>query len=301
VCLTKRKLLPKLAEPGDVPHADWSKAGYTSFDDCVSKNQDKSDPEAYCADIRRKLIGESLKETFNLEKTYIRLARLEERLSKLWQVRNRDVDALAKTVKAVAAVPSALKAHSLAESMIRAKYDAYNARYTQKSLSEFHKILKELLNYTRNIADYTKANLGKLATASSRQCSSITMLKENVDALEKAHNELMEWRKEFDNVLKGLDAKMLNEIKTLGEETSQLKEQLKEKNAKIMELESKLAEKVDKTVKETAEIRTELDNFKNKLKGNFKGHNPIVVKETADVTIGDPAKEMRETARKKRR
>jgi len=29
-------------------------ADYSSFDDCVSKNQEKDDPEAYCADIKRK-------------------------------------------------------------------------------------------------------------------------------------------------------------------------------------------------------------------------------------------------------
>ena len=31
-----------------IPFAD-----YKDFDDCVSKNQDKEDPEAYCAEIER--------------------------------------------------------------------------------------------------------------------------------------------------------------------------------------------------------------------------------------------------------
>ena len=30
-------------------------AGYKDFADCVAKNQDKSDPEAYCAVIMRKV------------------------------------------------------------------------------------------------------------------------------------------------------------------------------------------------------------------------------------------------------
>lgn len=30
-------------------------AGYESFDDCVRENQDKDDPEAYCAEIQRKV------------------------------------------------------------------------------------------------------------------------------------------------------------------------------------------------------------------------------------------------------
>lgn len=30
-------------------------AGYKDFDDCVEKNKDKKDPEAYCATIMRKV------------------------------------------------------------------------------------------------------------------------------------------------------------------------------------------------------------------------------------------------------
>lgn len=35
-------------------------AGYEDFDDCVRQNQDKSDPEAYCAAIQREAEGESM-------------------------------------------------------------------------------------------------------------------------------------------------------------------------------------------------------------------------------------------------
>jgi len=43
-------------------------AGYKDFDDCVAKNQDKRDPDAYCASIKRKAepekmgVGKSIKE-----------------------------------------------------------------------------------------------------------------------------------------------------------------------------------------------------------------------------------------------
>jgi len=36
-------------------------ADYTDFDDCVSKNSDKGDPEAYCAVVKRKVEGEKAK------------------------------------------------------------------------------------------------------------------------------------------------------------------------------------------------------------------------------------------------
>ena len=35
-------------------------ADYTDFDDCVSKNQDKDDPDAYCATIQRNVEGKSI-------------------------------------------------------------------------------------------------------------------------------------------------------------------------------------------------------------------------------------------------
>lgn len=34
---------------------------YKNFDDCVSKNQDKSSPEAFCASIQKKVEGEDIK------------------------------------------------------------------------------------------------------------------------------------------------------------------------------------------------------------------------------------------------
>lgn len=33
-------------------------AGYRDFDDCVRKNRDKNDPEAYCATIMRQVEGD---------------------------------------------------------------------------------------------------------------------------------------------------------------------------------------------------------------------------------------------------
>lgn len=34
-------------------------AGYKDFDSCVASNQDKRDPEAYCATIMRRVEGEA--------------------------------------------------------------------------------------------------------------------------------------------------------------------------------------------------------------------------------------------------
>jgi SPP1 gp7 family putative phage head morphogenesis protein len=43
-------------------------AGYSSFDDCVRKNRDKRDPEAYCASIMRRVEGGKSKEVSPEEK-----------------------------------------------------------------------------------------------------------------------------------------------------------------------------------------------------------------------------------------
>lgn len=51
VTLREAKTIEKLslAEP-----CDWSKFGYSSFDDCVAQNSDKGDPEAYCGSLKAK-------------------------------------------------------------------------------------------------------------------------------------------------------------------------------------------------------------------------------------------------------
>jgi hypothetical protein len=36
-------------------------AGYKNFKDCVSKNSDKKDPQAYCAEIQRRSEGKRSK------------------------------------------------------------------------------------------------------------------------------------------------------------------------------------------------------------------------------------------------
>jgi len=46
-----------LAEP-----CDWSKAGYSSWDDCISKNSDKGNPAAYCNDVKQKIGGETVRQ-----------------------------------------------------------------------------------------------------------------------------------------------------------------------------------------------------------------------------------------------
>jgi len=38
-------------------------AGYKNFEDCVAKNQDKNNPEAYCGEIKRKTEGQDVTET----------------------------------------------------------------------------------------------------------------------------------------------------------------------------------------------------------------------------------------------
>lgn len=43
---------------------DWGAAGYSSFEDCVAANQDKDDPEAYCAAIKLAVGGEALHPDF---------------------------------------------------------------------------------------------------------------------------------------------------------------------------------------------------------------------------------------------
>lgn len=53
-------------------------AGYSSFDDCVSKNRDKDDPEAYCGSIKHKTEDKAM----SLARTIYRINKLKRRLTK---------------------------------------------------------------------------------------------------------------------------------------------------------------------------------------------------------------------------
>ena len=123
--------LPKFLSLGE-PFAD-----YKDFADCVAKNPQAKDPEAYCADIKRKVEGETVKETAG--NIYEVLAGAEKRGfirdTKLAEALNQEIRANAKITKVLQALPANLRKQILAEAQQRFKsLKAVNNRVTSESM-----------------------------------------------------------------------------------------------------------------------------------------------------------------------
>jgi len=57
---------------------NWSKAGYSSFDDCVAKNSDKNNPQAYCGEIRKQLACDEKMRHPDFNKIYTQFQTVED-------------------------------------------------------------------------------------------------------------------------------------------------------------------------------------------------------------------------------
>jgi hypothetical protein len=64
-------------------HTGEPSAGYTNFDDCVSKNGDKEDPKGYCATIMRSVEESKAKESAEIQKKDERIKELEDAYGKV--------------------------------------------------------------------------------------------------------------------------------------------------------------------------------------------------------------------------
>jgi len=300
VLAKETRLFPRLAEPGDMSHADWSKAGYTSFDDCVAKNQDKEDPEAYCADIRRKLIGESLKETYDPEKTYVRLSRLEESVGQLIKARNNDIEALGKIIKAVTSIPQALREHALVESKIRVLQQKQILNELARISKDISEHLKKTSQYAEEISKHTKANLNNLATSHARLNKSFENLKETVSQLQQFIND-KKYADDFKEFREQLE-KLSEDFKGLKEDYSKIAEAAEKELQEIQKLKEQKEKELKETIELKKEVQTLYENQRAKLRGNFKAHAPPLKENQKDNTIiGDPEKELRESAKKKKK
>lgn len=63
---------------------NWSKAGYSSFDDCVAKNSDKGNPQAYCGEIRKQLACDEKMRHPDFNKIYTQFQTVEDGENRYW-------------------------------------------------------------------------------------------------------------------------------------------------------------------------------------------------------------------------
>lgn len=170
-------------------------ANYADFDDCVSKNQDKEDPAAYCASIKQKTEGDAVsevKKTPRLGDIYETFEGLHKDIKELrTQTIKRDVknaeainqlnEAIAKWHTDTKKFLKNLNNEILLESRLRGGYDsriwkwmkelqnrakAINARIN-KAVASVNKGFTQLTTYEKKLAETFNKNNEALKTAAS--------------------------------------------------------------------------------------------------------------------------------------
>ena len=289
-------------------------AGYSSFDDCVAKNPDKEDPEAYCASIKQKAEGETAEvreskdiyEMFRNANQHIEKSRVK--------AMKRDVktaEAVNLLTKAVAEIAKSTpqRDNRIIEAVNRTnQYIQQVGKTVEASNSQNAKCVKAL-------GEYTQKKLGQLATG-------LAKTKQTYDAqLKQAHTNLVtehsmnkQLRESVNKIVGDLSSVKETYTKWLAQYgkvlelsdkvVGQYKEELTAKENKIETLETELdtakaslktQQEEDKKLKETFDTR--LENLQERFDkiANFKAKKPGIQGESSgEHTPDDPLKRKKE-------
>jgi len=308
-------LTPKQLRLGE-PFAD-----YADFADCVAKNQDKDDPEAYCGQIKHQVEGETIKlpnepmteivkpiatiiskEIMRSERgnTLRREKALLTKLNETIQVYNVLCKSIVEMLKPLLE-NDALTVKRLDEVVASLnKTDTELAKQITESVKCMNRGDKAVINYTLKNAKLSETKLATLMKARNVEVKKLfeTLPKPDVSwkqeitelkaTIEKLTSQLTEAKANYDKILNTMDVKFVE----VNDATTQLTESNKQKDAIITGLQEKLAkyeEKQTKTVKETESLAVRMDNVEEKRKGKFQGHNKTG-EETPQEYAEDPRK-----------
>jgi len=311
--LVKEFKLPSLLKLGE-PFAD-----YTDFDDCVAKNKGKvDDPEAYCADIKRKVEGETVKEIYDPGRAYIRAIKTLERISKVGKTANTLNIASAKLLKEAANVPHLINRQVTTESRLRSAYDKAIVEYIHKLVPHLNKqVAKAIMEYqyntTQHLARYFAGLIRNLTECSRKSDASLATYEKQTREVQKKQTDVS---KNLATAIESLDKRVgqrkndieaLNELdKRFKDMQKKMKEQEEEQKEKCPEGQHRneegqcVADEPSEEVKELKEtvgkLTTKVENLEAKQKGEFKGQNKPL--KTTKPDYSDPEKELRETAKK---
>ncbi len=288
--------LPTLLSLGE-PFAD-----YSSHADCVAKNPDKEDPDAYCADIKRKVEGESFKETsgniYSLlkemdRKSYVRDMRSAE-------TTNSVIRAQAKVMKTINNIPAMVHRAVLRESKLRAKSDILLRRQVQAIPNAVQKVGKALMEYqqklaqqqtrhfaglVRGLSECSRKSDGRLATHMAK------IDRENKRYFKELNGKVTSQKHDFEKLLNVADEnaeKRDKTIKSLEQRVKEQEDELKKHDCPEDQHYDKEQEKCvpnepaaeTKRLKETVDqLQTKVENLESKQKGNFKGKQPALEKQ----------------------
>ena len=286
--------LPKLLKLGE-PFAS-----YTDFADCVAKNPDKEDPEAFCASIKQKVEGESVKETATPKDVYEALAHVKTLSRDLHTLNYQRTVVLAecsnKLTRAVAEIvntyPKLAESTQKTVAQINKKFAESHAEAKRT-----HEYLGKLGTSIKGLREFYNEKLGQLATAqSNKTVATKKKLSELATATGKIASEIKattklatQQKEEFEKILDEADTNMLEAKKTIKtlEDWKKLKEQ---EDAKQPEpcpegehrdetdkcVKNEPSPEAEETKKKIAEMAVKIDNLEAKQKGQFKGKSQTV-------------------------
>lgn len=297
-------------------------ANYTDFDDCVSKNQDKEDPAAYCASIKQKTEGETvmeLKETTDIYKAIKEMSNAVIRLgtqaikrdTKNAEAVNQLNEAIAKWTIQTQKFLKNLNKEILLESRLRGGYDsriwkrmqelATQAKNITTNIEALRKVAETEISKLTTVDNQVKEHVNKKfseLTTKDTQLKDYTNKK--LTELATAHSKLETHVANINKALTPLATK-LSKLEEYGKALDALEKQYQD-FVKAKEQEEEIptcpeGEHYDKTQKKcvpnestmdeikklTETVRTRLDNIEAKVKGDFKGHNKPITPQQLDL------------------
>lgn len=232
---------------------------YTSMDDCKSKNQDKDNPNAYCADIMRKSHGETLMETSG--NIYEATKKADDagyiRDVKLASATNQQIKALAQINREaskgkialhrlsihdtkqrrslVRKLSHAANKQSLTESKLRAAEDTWikaKVNDTARKLSRTDmKIAKDLSTVTEQLNKNDKAIIAHINTLFERKVKADNKkFSQLATGLAKNLAETRGNKSDYERILEATDKVSMGKIRTLEQRVKEQDEELEKKS-----------------------------------------------------------------------
>jgi len=242
-------------------------AGYTDFADCVAKNSDKDNPEAYCGSIKHEVEGE----TVHNNRVAEIMNTIHENMLSLREGLVGVVDVLTMTTGDMAAAKL-----GITEDMKKLRSELGEFAQTVAALPTDDKSWKESLAKLEEqfkVFD-EKVKALEMLPHDDKWTEPITKLQEQAETLDE---KVTGWKKDTETILSAVDKRVDEKAKTL-------EERMKE----IDDLKTQLNKKDEKTVKETESLTVRVDNLEAKQgKGKFKEQAPNL-KPERPIIVKDP-------------
>jgi hypothetical protein len=294
ITLKEVKAPPKLNLDEDAPKLKLGEpfAGYTDFADCVAKNKDKENPEAYCGSIKHEAEGEMLfkkrtAETVNGIIDFIpALQNTVKEVSK--DVTDR-IDALPKDDTSWKGLLMAIPKDDLSWKEHVENHPKDDTSWNQKLVDSEQRLTTQIKQLDETFKGLPKDDVSWQPLAAYLKESVEKLLKEMPAINEGFEKKLVEVKAsivEGDKQATDKYTKIEEWYKTnLAAYEKDLKEYWKPLEEKLKTIEAQLKESEAKKVQETADLTakvqdltTKTDNLEDKLKPQFKGKSKESVK-----------------------